>query len=310
MVTVLMPVYNGEMYLREAITSVLRQSFGDFEFLIIEDGSTDSSLAIIESFRDPRIIVVRNQMNKGLIYSLNKGFDLARGEYIARMDCDDISLPERLSKQVAYMTQHQEVGICGTWSKTIGEVKKSWKTRFPTEHTEIVAHLLFNTAITHPTAMFNVAKLRALNLKYDASALDAEDYDLWVNAFDYFSLGNVGETLFLYRVHIGQTSKTAERRQRSTTARVRAKMLAKMGIKASDDEISLHNRLSDNSWEKSDVFYTDCNRWFSKMERLTKPIYKKAVRLECLRRMTELHKFVFGHRRIVQRALLLLRGML
>src|SRR5215472_9201923 len=98
-----MPVYNGEKHLREAIDSILSQTFRDFEFLIINDGSTDGSVEIIASYRDPRILLVHNEKNLGLIATLNRGMDLARGEYITRMDCDDISLPRRLEKQVAFM---------------------------------------------------------------------------------------------------------------------------------------------------------------------------------------------------------------
>jgi glycosyltransferase involved in cell wall biosynthesis len=309
-VTVLMPVYNGEKYLREAIESILRQTFRNFELLIIDDGSTDRSVEIIEAYDDPRIRLVHNGANLKLISTLNRGLSLARGAYVARMDCDDISLPERLSKQVAYMNEHPEVGICGTWSKTIGEVEKSWETCFPIRHSEIVAHLLFNTAISHPTAMFNVKKLRSANLKYDVNALDAEDYDLWVNASDYFKLGNVPEVLFFYRVHLRQISQTAARQQQMTTAAVRMKMLTKIGVTVTDDDLSLHCRLSDYSWENSHFFYSDINHWFNKMGRMVKPTYKKAVKKECLKRLLELHKFVFGPHRTIERAFLSIREML
>ena len=118
-----MPVYNGERYLREAIDSILNQTFKDFEFLIINDGSTDLSVEIIESYADKRISLAHNGQNLGLITTLNRGFDLACGEYIARMDCDDISLPDRLEKQVVFMDNHPEIGICGSWVSAISDEK-------------------------------------------------------------------------------------------------------------------------------------------------------------------------------------------
>ena len=125
-VTVLMPIYNGERYLGEAIDSILGQTLRDFELLIIDDGSTDGSRGIIESYSDSRINLVRNDCNLGLVATLNRGLELSRGDYIARMDCDDIALPTRLEKQVQYMDHNPEVGLCGTCYQWFDE--KSTKT--------------------------------------------------------------------------------------------------------------------------------------------------------------------------------------
>ena len=116
--TVLMPVYNAEKYVAEAIDSILNQTFNDFEFLIINDGSTDNSLDIIKSYDDPRITIINNETNLGLSHTLNKGIELARGEYIIRMDADDISLSIRLEKQIEFMDSNQHIGICGSWIQT------------------------------------------------------------------------------------------------------------------------------------------------------------------------------------------------
>jgi len=113
--TVLMPVYNGGPFLRSAIESILNQDFSDFDFLIIDDGSTDGSHEIAASYADPRIRLESNGRNLGLIATLNRGLDLARGTYVARMDADDIAFPDRLSKQLTFMEAHPEIGLCGTW---------------------------------------------------------------------------------------------------------------------------------------------------------------------------------------------------
>jgi glycosyltransferase involved in cell wall biosynthesis len=121
-VTVLMSVYNGEEHLREAIDSILNQTYKNFEFLIIDDGSTDGSVNIIRSYLDPRIRLIKNKKNIGITRSLNKGLKLARGEYIARMDDDDIAFPERLEKQVRFLNEHVNVGLVGGSDITINGV--------------------------------------------------------------------------------------------------------------------------------------------------------------------------------------------
>jgi len=120
-VSVLMPVFNGEQFLRPAMNSILNQTFTDFEFIIVDDGSTDHSREILNSYTDSRVRLICNESNIGLTDSLNRGLEAASGNYIARMDQDDISLPERLAKQVAFMDSHPEVGVCGTWAKDIDQ---------------------------------------------------------------------------------------------------------------------------------------------------------------------------------------------
>ena len=124
-ITVLMPVYNAERFLSEAIDSILHQTLTNFEFLIIDDGSTDNSLKIINSYRDQRIILVRNGTNLGITASLNKGIELAKGHLIARMDADDISYPDRLQKQYDYLNQHPDCAMVSTLARVITEDKQT-----------------------------------------------------------------------------------------------------------------------------------------------------------------------------------------
>ena len=151
-VTVLMSVYNGQGFLRQAIQSILNQTFTDFEFLIIEDGSTDATVEIVRSFPDQRIKLCLNGSNIGLISSLNQGLSLATGEYIARMDADDISLSTRLERQVAFMDAHPSVGVCGSWLETFGIPPKSrWCP--PADDAQIRCEHLFHSVIYHPTVI-------------------------------------------------------------------------------------------------------------------------------------------------------------
>src|SRR5690349_9241462 len=126
--TVLMPVYNGEKYLREAIDSILAQTLTDFEFLIIDDGSKDRSVDIIKSYADPRINLVKNEVNLGISKTLNRGIEIAAAEFIARMDADDISHPTRLQKQYDYLIKNPECALLSTWAKMITEKNEHIRT--------------------------------------------------------------------------------------------------------------------------------------------------------------------------------------
>lgn len=156
LVTVLMSVFNGEKYLREAIDSILTQTFSDFEFLIINDASTDRSREIILSYLDPRIRLIDNEENIGLTRSLNKGIDLAKGKYIARMDADDVSMPERLEKQVRFMEENPDIAVLGSWAYGIdgtGRINAEFRT--PICEEIIFKDLFFSNPLIHGSVMFD-----------------------------------------------------------------------------------------------------------------------------------------------------------
>ena len=209
-VSILMPVFNGEKYLQEAIESILGQTFVDYEFLIIDDGSADQSFSIIKEFGDSRIKLERNGLNRGLVYSLNKGLDLASGEYIARMDCDDISLPERLAKQVAFMDCHPEVGVCGTWVESMdtGQIY-----RCLVDHESIQAGLLQTNQMAHPSVMIRTSVIRQHRLYYNPAFPYAEDYELWVRMAKLTRLANLPEVLVRHRIHSLQISNLYQKEQ-------------------------------------------------------------------------------------------------
>jgi glycosyltransferase involved in cell wall biosynthesis len=134
-ITVLMPVHNGEPYLDASVRSILGQTYGDFEFLVIDDGSTDGSARILRAYQDPRFRIVENGRNLGVVETLNRGLSLSRGEYVARMDCDDESLPERLERQVSFLDSHPEVGVLGTSGDLIdGDGRFLAGFRYPLHH--------------------------------------------------------------------------------------------------------------------------------------------------------------------------------
>jgi len=243
LVSVLLPVFNSENYLNESIESILSQSFQDFELIIINDGSTDNSRNILEKFalEDPRIRVF-DQENTGIIGALNRGLQLARGKYIARMDSDDVSLPNRLSRQVEYMDTHPQVGACGTWIRYHGHKEGEWQT--PIDNQTIRCKLLFESVLAHPTVMMNRDILNMHNLCYRYDYQHAEDYDLWVNIAQHADLANIPEVHLLYRIHSGQIVQRYATLKIESANRIRHRQLQMLGINPTPDELALHAALS------------------------------------------------------------------
>lgn len=204
-VSVLMSVYNGERYLKEAVESILNQTFRDFEFIIIDDGSTDSSNAIIRSCDDPRVRLIKNEKNIGLTKSLNKGIDLCRGEYIARMDADDISLPMRLEKQFEY-ARNRKVSVLGTWAIDIdNNGNRISVSKKPTSNPHIKAALLFYNPLIHSSIMIKSELLK--RKKYDECFFSSQDYELWIRIRDGHTFENLASNLIMFRWHGDQVSK-------------------------------------------------------------------------------------------------------
>ena len=204
--TVILPVYNGEKYLPAAIDSILNQSYQDFLLLIINDGSTDASSVIAHSYQDERIVVV-DQNNQGLSAALNHGLDLADSQYVARMDHDDISHPERFAIQVKFMDEHPEIGLCGTWVELIDEdSKKIASAAYPLTHDQIAAFLLFNSPFCHPSVIFRKSVLDNHHLRYHSA--QAEDLDLWIKLVPHTKLANLAQFLIKYRLGVGISSNS------------------------------------------------------------------------------------------------------
>lgn len=270
-VTVLMPVYNGERFLREAIESILNQTFTDFEFLIINDGSTDRSVEIINSYKDPRIRLVHNERNIGLVPTLNKGLDLSRGQYIARMDCDDISLPDRLQKQVAYMDANSDIDICGTWFRHFGKTGES--TIFlPENHEDIKCGLLFYTPMAHPSIIIRKNKLLGNNLYYDPTYNNAEDYELWVRSLEYLKFHNIGKTLLLYRLHDKQVGCREYDKQLTSSRMVWKIQLKNLLITPTEEDLDMHQSLCTGISEQNEDFLTKVEKWLYMLQSANKKL--------------------------------------
>lgn len=258
-VTVLMPVHEGERYLREAVDSILRQTFGDFELLAVDDGSRDRTYEILSSYRDRRIHVRRHTRNEGLIASLNEGLDLAAGEYVARMDADDVAHPERLARQVRFLDAQPDIAAVGTGVRNFGAATDSWTLRH--EPAAIRARLLFETALSHPTVMLRASALERLGIRYDPEYPLAEDYQLFVELAERAALANLPETLLHYRFHGGQTSATNAEQQRATMRRIRARQLQRLGLRPTEADLTLHGHIGSGIFTASEEFLDRADLW-------------------------------------------------
>ena len=238
-ISILMPVYNAEEYVAEAIESTLKQSFGDFEFLIIDDGSTDNTQSIIRSYKDERINVITNEHN--LVKSLNLGLNKSKGKYIARMDADDIMHIDRLRMQYEIMEEEPSITVCGSWMRVFGEdvheggIMKNGLglIDFP------LLLLMKENFIYHPTAMMRNSFLKENKIKYSENYKWAEDYKLW---FDISSLGGRffidSETLLYHRVYSKQVRVTKNEEQTKIAMRIRNEILNYL-IAQSDERFKL-----------------------------------------------------------------------
>lgn len=220
-VTVLMPTYNVAPWVEEAIRSVLDQTYRDFELLIVDDASTDDTLARVRAIDDPRVRIASFPDNVGLAENLNRGLDLIDTEYFARMDGDDIALPQWLQREVEYLEAHPEVGVCGGGGQRFGTSQSL--IRFPEQHDDIAANMLFECTIIVPTVRMSV--VRQHGLRYRADAFPAEDYRFWADCLRVTQLHNIPDTLFRYRMHATQICSSRRREQESKVAEVRLYML-------------------------------------------------------------------------------------
>jgi glycosyltransferase involved in cell wall biosynthesis len=228
-----MPVYNCAGFVGAAIESMLKQTLTDFELIVIDDHSTDGTKEIIAGFNNSRIVFVGKPCNTGLVESLNMGFKLAKGKYIARMDGDDISDVNRLEKQVQFLDQHSDIALCGTAYELMANRKIM---SYPAEHENIKLAMLNYCPFGHPTVMIRKSFIDANHLQYNNEFECAEDYELWVRCVWLGKTANIPEVLLYYREHANQSSKINNYNQAKNSALCRIKMLQKVWDKASVDD--------------------------------------------------------------------------
>lgn len=213
-VSVLMPVFNTAPYLREAMDSMLSQTFTAFELIVLDDCSPDNADKVLDTYNDPRIVRYKGDKNLGLSNVLNIGIEMARGEFIARMDSDDVSLPERLQVQVCYLEQHPKIDLVSVGMQLFGAKEEVWIRE--QDHEKVKLNALFYSPVLHASSMWRKDSFERNGLRFRQDMVPAEDYDLWAEALlKGLKLVNLPDVLYKYRIHEAQstlqTEKSAEK---------------------------------------------------------------------------------------------------
>jgi glycosyltransferase involved in cell wall biosynthesis len=211
LVSIILPAYNCEKYIASSVASILEQVYDNFELIIVNDGSIDRTSEILATLTDQRIRIINNDSNKGLIYSLNKAIDESKGEFIARMDADDIATNDRIEKQVHWLLHHPETAVVGTFIKIIdgdGKEKPDWKLDRQTSKADDIRKAMINeNCLAHPTIMARADLLK--RYKYALSQKNIEDYDLWLRMLaDRLIIEKIPQPLLYYRDHSTSVTST------------------------------------------------------------------------------------------------------
>lgn len=235
LISILMPIYNGEKYLAEAIDSVLSQTYEHWELVLLDDGSSDNSLGIIYSYTDRRIRFAQNEQNLGIVATRNKLFDMAKGVYFAIMDCDDIFYPEKLEKQVAFMEQNLTCGVCGTWARKIAADGKSIGTiQPPVEDQYIKINLLFQSSFIHSASLIRKEALG--DLRYEKEFPVCVDFNLWERLKSDTFFYNIPEYLVAYRWHNENISTEKGKLQENKRNEIIIRQLSSFGDFTKEEE--------------------------------------------------------------------------
>ena len=259
--TILMSVYNAAPYLQECIDSVLKQSFTDFEFWIVDDGSTDNSAALMRQQTDPRIKLFFNESNLGIAASLNQYLSKPDSKYIFRMDADDICMPDRLKKQIAFMDANPKIALSGGALEYFGEQTYTW---YPAIfHADIVSRLLFNCAIPNPSLVIRKDAFTTEQLHYNESFVHPpmEDYAFLIQYFNTHRFANLRDIIVKHREH-GHNQSTVYRQQKQEgMLRMYNLLFEKLGMDITEAQKKLHFNLSNNSPDFNAESIKDYIQW-------------------------------------------------
>jgi glycosyltransferase involved in cell wall biosynthesis len=269
------------------------QTLEDFELLVIDDGSTDESVDIAESFSDPRVIVARNP-SSGLVSALNFGLSLGTGEFIARQDADDISRADRLETQLRFFCEHSNVGLVGSTIRTFGANKML--IRYPATTIPIRARMLFSNPFAHPTVMFRREVLPQGNESYDKDFPVAEDYRLWTVMARETEMANIAEPLVRYRVHGGQVTERNKTSRLNSLKRILRDQFGFYGLNVTESELNLHVEISADPYffARHPRRYREANAWLrflSSAPELSKLNQDNALSREASFQMSRLLRF-------------------
>lgn len=242
-----MPAYNAGNFIEQAVQSVLDQTYENFELIIINDGSTDNSKAVIESFDDSRIKYFENGENSGIVFSRNKGLKLAQGEYIGMLDADDVAHPEKFEKQIAFLAQNKDFGMVGAWAKFIDEEGKrlpgGWKLKAKPEM--IPSIMLFKNYFLQSAVLYRKECIEKFSFREGFDIL--EDYLIWLEILREHKAWNLPEYLIDYRLHPGGVTKMHQEEKTEKEKKVFRIQLEELGIDATEQEMELHLLIRDDT---------------------------------------------------------------
>lgn len=270
-VTVFMPVYNSEKYVAEAIESIILQTYQNLEILIVDDGSTDRSVEIIEKYNDPRIRLIQNGENRGIPYTRNMGLQEARGKYLAIMDADDKSHPARIERQVGFLENHPDIDVAGTYYIQFNETTTK-KVGIPfIRPDELRLMLLFYNPIANPSVMLRKETLEKYDLTYDEDFFVAQDYQLWSQLIKVGNIYIMPEYLLYYRFgHENISKKSNEKKckqRKELMNRIHIDLLNYYGIPLNEKEIATFNEFFTESYGDSVQNYDDVIQVIDKLKR-------------------------------------------
>lgn len=262
LVSVVMPVFNAHKYLKTAIESILAQSYPHVELLIVEDGSTDGSKEIIEKIEDPRIQVFYPQKKLGNTLARNYGWEKSNGDYVALMDADDWSAPDRLEKQVAFLEANKSFAMIGTWVRLMDEnddlTDKSW--RPPTRSKAIAARMLFNNCFVQSVVM--VRKSFFPDPPYDEQYPLTADFELWSRIAAEYPVANLPEYLVHYRVHSTSITATRSAEIKRWVSETYLRQFQRWGISVSEEEVAIHWAICQGNGK---IDFSDGFKWLRKL---------------------------------------------
>lgn len=266
--SVIMPVFNGERYLYESINSVLNQSFKNFEFIIINDCSTDKTNHILSEYKslDNRIVIINNLKNKGIAYSLNEAIKTSKSDLIVRMDSDDVCMPSRFQKQFDYMSNNPLIAVSGTGAliNNSNRLLKDYFIPF-TKDAHIKTQLLFESPFVHPSIIFRKEVFFRNKMQYDSTYSRAEDYKLWTQFARISNMGNIINVGLSYRVNVNSVSNKYKSVQLNDAGLIREEYFKQIGIPYTESEFILHNRIPiyDDWFTLTDLI--EVEKWFLKL---------------------------------------------
>jgi glycosyltransferase involved in cell wall biosynthesis len=225
LISVIIPTRNAEKFIREAVESIILQSYSHLQILILDDASSDGTLNIVEKLADPRIEIYRSSVNKGQSYQLNLGIAYSRGDYISIMHADDVAKSDKLEKQLGFLNDNPEVGICGCHVNLIGDKEGLWT--YPLHNRECKDMLLNSVPFAHPAVLFRKSVLEKIPNPYDPEMVAAEDYDLWVRLAGTTEFGNLQEPLLNYRIHSQQLSQVRKVQEDKAVFEIRTRLIGR-----------------------------------------------------------------------------------